>query len=74
MTKRNSDFETWIETLDKRNQAVAALDAEVDGWGLTWAEIRAEYDAAIHAEAERRARHRDARAVLAQLPQLFIGG
>jgi hypothetical protein len=74
MTKRNSDIETWIETLGKRSEAVAALDAEVSGWGQTWPEIRAEYDAAIRAEAARRQRHRDVRATLAQLPQLFIGG
>lgn len=72
--KRGDSMAQWAKALEHRDNAFGELDAEVDSWGLTWPEIQAEYDAAIRAEAARRQRHRDIRATLAQLPQLFIGG
>lgn len=53
-------------------EAMSQLDAEV-GQG-TYDEIAEALSAATRAEAERRQRHREIHAALAQLPQLFIGG
>jgi hypothetical protein len=52
--------------------ALAALDAEVDSWGCSFDEVQTEYKQVVDREAERRQRHREVRAGLAQLPQLFI--
>lgn len=71
---RGEELGALVAAMEERSAAVAALDAEVDGWGLTWPEIKAQYESVIRAEAARRQRHRDVRATLAQLPQLFIGG
>ncbi|MEU8148443.1 hypothetical protein [Nonomuraea sp. NPDC048901] len=53
-------------------QARDALNEEIDNWHLTPIEVNHAYHAAIAAELERRQRHRDIRAQLAELPQLFI--
>lgn len=52
--------------------AHAELAAQVAIWGRTHDELLADFRAACDEEAARRQRHRDVRATLAQLPQLFI--
>ncbi|MEH0553425.1 hypothetical protein [Streptomyces sp. B21-101] len=52
--------------------ARAELAAEVAVWGHTHDELLADFHAACQQEADRRQRHRDVRATLAQLPHLFI--
>lgn len=52
--------------------ARAELAAEVATWGLTHEQLLDAFHQACQAEAARRQRHRDVRATLAQLPQLFI--
>ena len=64
-TNRESASKTYEENL--------AELAEIVG-DDTVTNARAAYEAAVAAEAARRQRHRDVRAALAQLPQLFIGG
>ncbi|PZG72589.1 hypothetical protein C1I97_37945 [Streptomyces sp. NTH33] len=51
---------------------LAALDAGIDDWNITFDEAHAAYRKAVADEVARRRRHRDVRATLAQLPQLFI--
>ncbi|MET7335998.1 hypothetical protein [Nonomuraea sp. NPDC005650] len=60
------------KTITEAEQAQGALFEEVNDWDLTPAEIDHEFHAAISTELERRQRHRDVRAQLAELPQLFI--
>jgi hypothetical protein len=52
-------------------EASVALDAELAALPSS-GEVRAAYDVELAAERDRRQRHRDARVVLAELPQLFI--
>lgn len=53
-------------------EALARLDDLVDGWGLSYSEIKDAARAELEVEAERWQRHRDLRKTLAELPQLFI--
>lgn len=66
--KAAAALETALAEFDKEN------DLTPDNWKARLDEATSEYHAAVRAEAERRQRHRDVRATLAQLPQLFIGG
>ncbi|MFF4836585.1 hypothetical protein [Streptomyces sp. NPDC001315] len=67
-----TDKQVALEKMEQEFSAARdALDKEVAEWGTHKALSSALTDAA-QGEAERRQRHRDARAALAQLPQLFI--
>jgi hypothetical protein len=62
--------------LDKANSEASAahaeLAAEVATWGCTHRETVEAFQSACDQEAVRRQRHREVRAALAELPQLFI--
>jgi len=72
LSKRSDDFEALTNAINEHVKVLAALDAEVDNWGLSWPEIKAEYATVIRAEAARRERHLGVCATVSQLPQLFI--
>ncbi|MFF4839271.1 hypothetical protein ACFY2G_04310 [Streptomyces collinus] len=57
---------------EKARATLAELDQVVDSWGTSLDELKSDLDAAVAAEMARRERHRDTRAALAKLPQLFI--
>ncbi|WP_433542029.1 hypothetical protein ACQP10_38400 (plasmid) [Streptosporangium sandarakinum] len=61
-------WEWWTS----QEEALAALNEEVTGWGIPYHQILEDYEDVIQAEQQRRQRHRDTRAKLAELPQLFI--
>lgn len=72
---RHEEERTQLQQVRKLfAQAVASLDAEQEARGRDWLTIRDAFSAEVQAEAARRQRHRDVRAQLAALPQLFIGG
>ncbi|MEU2300545.1 hypothetical protein ABZ584_24435 [Streptomyces antibioticus] len=56
----------------ERGAARAALDAEVEGYGVSMDQLWADVDDAVTVEVDRRRRHRETRKALAELPQLFI--
>lgn len=57
---------------EEAEEAFAELDRMVDSWNTSLDELKSDLDAAVAAETVRRERHRDTRAALADLPQLFI--
>lgn len=73
---REEALERAQRAADQANSELAAasavLDAEIAIWGMSYKELTDAYSAAAKAEADRRQRHRDTRAALADLPQLFI--
>lgn len=71
---RKSAAQRAVIAAQELGPALVALDAELTENGLSWESARAAYERAVRAEAARRQRHRDVRATLAGLPQLFIGG
>jgi hypothetical protein len=73
----NAANEEWAQKRvanaeDEARSTLAALDAEIDSWNTTIDELKADFNAAVGAEVERRQRHRDIRVTLTELPQLFI--
>jgi len=56
----------------ERGTARAVLAAEVDGYGVSRDQLWADLETVVAIEAARRERHRDTRAALSELPQLFI--
>lgn len=74
LLKQRMYVDSVVEARSQLVDWLSKLDEEIEASESGWEAAKVAYDAAVRAEADRRQRHREVRAALAQLPQLFIGG